>query len=149
VNVAFGSSDYLGRNTYRVAISNERIARGDGGEVVFRGRGDPESGRMRVVRLPGAEFIDRFLQHVLPAGFKRIRHYGLLSPARKKEGLAAARRALGVPPPQLATIESVDDFLRRIRCTKASLCLHRGGGTFRFVATLRPERHPLNLRGLP
>ncbi len=141
--------EYLGRYTHRVAISNERIAGIDGNEVAFRVRGDPESGRKRVVRLPGAEFIQRFLQHVLPSGFKRIRHYGLLSPARKKAGLPAARRALGVPPPQLAVIESVDDFLRRIRRTEALRCHRCGSGTFRFVATLRSERHPLNLRGPP
>ena len=141
--------EYLGRYTHRVAISNERIVGIDGSEVAFRVRGDPESGRKRVVRLPGAEFIQRFLQHVLPSGFKRIRHYGLLSAARKKAGLAAARQALGVPPPQPAVIESVDDFLRRIRRAEALHCPHCGGGTFRFAATLRPEQHPLNLRGPP
>ena len=141
--------EYLGRYTHRVAISNERIVRIDGSEVAFRVRGDPVSGKKRVVRLPGAEFIQRFLQHVLPSGFKRIRHYGLLSAARKKAGLAAARQALGVPPPQPAVIESVDDFLRRIRRTEALRCPHCGDGAFRFTATLRPERHPLNLRGPP
>ncbi len=69
--------EYLGRYTHRVAISNERIVEIDAGEVVFRVRAHPESGTKRVVRLPGVEVIDRFLHHVLPAGFKRIRHDGL------------------------------------------------------------------------
>ncbi|MBK7662927.1 MAG: transposase [Sterolibacteriaceae bacterium] len=89
--------DYLGRYTHRVAISNERIVGIEGNEVLLRVRADPAAGARRTVRIPGPAFIHRFLQHVLPAGFKRIRHYGLLSPARKKDGLAAARAALGAP----------------------------------------------------
>ena len=57
--------------------------------MAFRVRANAE-GKKRVLRLPGTAFIARFLLHVLPAGFKRIRHYGLLSPARKKDRLAAA-----------------------------------------------------------
>ena len=141
--------DYLGRYTHRVAISNERIVGIEGGDVMFRVRGDPESCTKRVVRLPGSDFIGRFLQHVLPPGFKRIRHYGLLSPARKKTGLAGARTALGVPPPQEAVIESVGDFLCRIGRAEALRCPHCGKGTFRVVATLRPERPPSNSRAPP
>ncbi len=76
--------EYLGRYTHRVAISNERILGIDGNDVLLRVRADPTSGKKRTLRVPGTEFIDRFLQHVLPAGFKRIRHYGLLSPTRKR-----------------------------------------------------------------
>jgi len=141
--------EYLGRYTHRVAISNERIVGIDGSEVVFRVRGDPVSGRKRVVRLPGIEFIGRFLHHVLPAGFKRIRHYGLLSPVRKTVGLATARAALGVPPPQPAVIESVADFLHRVARIAQDRCPHCGIGQFRLVATLRPERHLLKPRAPP
>ncbi|WP_294251379.1 transposase [Propionivibrio sp.] len=86
--------DYLGRYTHRVAISNERIVGIDGNDVLFRVRADRSTGKKRTIHLPGTEFIGRFLHHVLPPGFKRIRHYGLLSPARKKNGLAAAWAAL-------------------------------------------------------
>ena len=141
--------EYLGRYTHRVAISNERIVGIEGGHVRFRVRADPVSGKRQIVSLSGIEFIRRFMQHVLPAGFKRIRHYGLLSPARKKAGLAAARAALGVPPPQPAVIESVEDFLRRVARFESMRCPHCHAGTFRVVATLRPERYPLNLRGPP
>ncbi|WP_367142090.1 transposase [Propionivibrio sp.] len=82
-----------GRYTHRVAISNERIVGIDGNDVLFRVRADRSTGKKRTIHLPGTEFIGRFLHHVLPPGFKRIRHYGLLSPARKN-GLAAARAAL-------------------------------------------------------
>ncbi len=134
---------YLGRYTHRVAISNERIVGMDGGEVIFRVRADPESGRRRVVRLSGVEFIQRFLLHVLPAGFKRIRHYGLLSPTRKQPGLAMARAALDVPTPKPAVVEPIADFLRRVARIESARCPHCGIGQFRVLATIRPVRdHP-------
>lgn len=105
--------EYLGRYTHRVAISNERIVAVDGQEVAFRVRGEGP-GKKRTLRLAGAEFVRRFLLHVLPTGFKRIRHYGLLAPSRKASRLAAAREALNVPPPDRAVVESVADFMRRV-----------------------------------
>lgn len=89
--------EYLGRYTHRVAISNERIVATSKTEVAFRVRVNAEGGKKRTLRLAGTEFIERFLQHVLPRGFKRIRHYGLLGSAHKSAHLAAARSALGAP----------------------------------------------------
>lgn len=130
--------DYIGRYTHRVAISNERIIGIANDQVAFRVRADAE-GKKCTLRLPGAEFIDRFLLHVLPSGFKRIRHYGLLSPARKKVGLAAARSALAVPPPEPAIIESVAAFLCRVARLESMCCPHCGG-QFWVTATLLPLR---------
>ena len=130
--------DYLGRYTHRVAISNERIVAIANNQVAFRVRADAES-KKRVLRLEGSEFIARFLLHVLPSGFKRIRHYGLLSPARKKVGLAAARTALAVPPPEATIIESVTAFLCRVARLESMCCPHCGG-QFRVTATLLPQR---------
>jgi len=130
--------EYLGRYTHRVAISNERIVGITTDQVAFRVRADAE-GKKRVLRLAGSEFIARFLLHVLPSGFKRIRHYGLLSPARKKVGLAAARTALAVPPPEPAIIESVAAFLHRVARLESMCCPHCGG-QFRVTATLLPQR---------
>ena len=130
--------DYLGRYTHRVAISNERIIDITNDQVTFRVRADAE-GRKRTLRLPGGEFITRFLLHVLPSGFKRIRHYGLLSPARKKVGLTAARTALAVPPPEATIIESVAAFLCRV-ARHESMCCPHCGGLFRVTATLLPQR---------
>ena len=130
--------DYLGRYTHRVAISNERIIGIANDQVAFRVRADAE-GKKRMLRLAGSEFIARFLLHVLPSGFKRIRHYGLLSPARKKVGLAAARSALAVPPPEPVIIESVAAFLCRVARLESMCCPHCGG-QFRVTATLLPQR---------
>lgn len=139
--------EYLGRYTHRVAISNERIVGIGNGQVALRVRADND-GKKRVLRLPGVEFIGRFLLHVLPAGFKRIRHYGLLSPARKQAGLAAARAALGVPPPKPAVIESVADFLRRVVRFEQRCCPHCGG-PWCFTATIQPQLHAVHSRGPP
>ena len=138
--------DYLGRYTHRVAISNERIIGIANDQVAFRVRADAE-GKKRVLRLAGSEFIARFLLHVLPSGFKRIRHYGLLSPARKKVGLAVARSALAVPPPDAAIIESVAAFLHRVARLESMCCPHCGG-LFRVTATLLPQ-HGATARGPP
>jgi hypothetical protein len=105
-------------------------------------RADAVSGRKRSVCLPGVEFIRRFLLHVLPRGFKRIRHYGLLSPARKRAGLAAARQALDVPPPLPAVIESVAAFIQRVGQFERCRCPCCGAGVFRVVASIPPVRGP-------
>ena len=141
--------DYLARYTHRVAISNERILGIDGHEVLLRVRADGESGRKRTLRLAGTDFIERFLQHVLPCGFKRIRHYGLLAPAHKRTHLAAARAALGAPSPQPALIESVAAFLRRVSHIEYARCPHCSSGQFRVVAVIQPKARLPDPRGPP
>lgn len=92
---------YLARYTHRVAISNRRLLGFDEAGVTFRykdyRRDAPE--RQQVMTLANDEFIRRFLLHVLPRGFHRIRHYGLLAGASRKDNLAQARRLLAVPQP--------------------------------------------------
>ena len=136
--------EYLGRYTHRVAISNERIVGVADGQVDFRVRtGQPGEGKKRVIRLDGPAFIQRFLLHVLPPGFKRIRHYGLVAAANKAERLAAARAALAVPPPDPVVIESVADFLRRVGAIAWRCC--PACGKERMIVTaviLRPRRLP-------
>jgi hypothetical protein len=105
---------YLGRYTHRVAISNERIVAVDGEGVRFRVRAEAATGRKRTVHLDGEAFIERFLLHVLPPGFKRIRHYGLLAPAHKARRLALARASLGMAAPDPVVIESVAAFMARV-----------------------------------
>ena len=91
---------YLSRYTHRVAISNSRLIAFDGNEVTFRYKDYRRAGanRQRVMTLAADEFIRRFLIHVLPRGFHRIRHYGLLATSARKDCLAQARAMLGVAP---------------------------------------------------
>ena len=87
--------DYLARYTHRVAIGNERILGFDGRTVTLRWRDSRHGNRKRVVDFDAVTFLSRFVQHVLPIGFKRVRHYGLLAPASKANALAACHRYFG------------------------------------------------------
>jgi hypothetical protein len=89
--------EYLSRYTHRTAISNERIRAINNEEVAFSVRANDKGGK-RLQRLPGAEFVRRFLLHVLPTGIKCIRHYGVLAPACKGVKLNAARMDVSLCP---------------------------------------------------
>jgi len=87
---------YLSRYTHRVAIANSRLITLDEGKVTFKWKDYRHKGRTRHKRmtLTASEFIRRFLLHILPAGFHRIRHYGLIANARRRENLAQVRALL-------------------------------------------------------
>lgn len=70
---------YLGRYTHRVAISNERILSLKDGKVTFRWRDYTHENQVKLMSLDAEEFICRFLLHILPSGFRKIRHYGLFA----------------------------------------------------------------------
>jgi hypothetical protein len=93
---------YLSRYTHRVAISNRRLIALDSSGVTFRYKDYRADGRARhkVMTLATHEFIRRFLIHVLPGGFHRIRHYGLFASASRAENIARARQLLNAPAPQ-------------------------------------------------
>lgn len=130
--------EYLGRYTHRVAISNERIVAVDERKVRFRVRASDQGNVKRTLALPAATFIDRFLLHVLPKGFKRIRHYGILAPAGKAAKLAQARAALSVPAPDPVIVESVAAFMNRIDRAEWARCPHCGQGAFVPTAAIAP-----------
>jgi hypothetical protein len=92
---------YLARYTHRVAISNRRLVALDADHVTFRYKDYRRNGqeRYRTMTLVPGEFIRRFLLHVLPKGFHRIRHYGLLASAARKANIARARELLAAPEP--------------------------------------------------
>ena len=85
---------YLARYTHRVALSNSRLANVDGDGVRFHYKDYADDGRTKAMTLSGAEFLRRFAQHVLPPGFVKIRHYGLLAPRDRDARLALCRRLL-------------------------------------------------------
>jgi len=100
--------------------------------------------RRRLLSLAPAEFLRRFVLHVLPRGFNRIRHYGLLANRNKRALLAQARAALEAPaPPARASMrESVAAFWQRIAGVELTRCPHCHTGTLRVVAILAPQPHP-------
>src|SRR4029450_2821567 len=92
---------YLSRYTHRVAISNSRLLGMDERGVSFRWKDYRAKGdaRYKTMTLAATEFMRRFLLHVLPSGFHRIRHYGLLSNGARSSALARARELLAAPAP--------------------------------------------------
>jgi hypothetical protein len=85
---------YLGQYTHRVAISNHRLVALDDGMVTFRWRDSAHQNKKRLMTLPVGEFLRRFLLHVLPPGFVRIRHFGFLAHRRRRASLALCLRLL-------------------------------------------------------
>lgn len=116
--------DYLGRYTHRTAISNHRLLSCDDGQVRFTYRDRQDGDRRKVMRLTAEEFIGRFLKHVLPPRFQRIRHYGLLANRGKRARLNRVRELLGVAPPAAAEPQprTAADWLKRVLDVDADRC---------------------------
>lgn len=127
--------EYLSRYTHRTAISNERIRSVNGQEVAFTVRADNRGGK-RLHRLEGAEFVRRFLLHVLPTGIKRIRHYGVLASGCKGRQLKAARLALQMPDINQEALESAQGFMARVARIDVGLCPVCKVGHLRTVEVL-------------
>ena len=113
---------YLSRYTHRVAISNRRLVADDDGGIAFRWKDYRIDGpaRWKTMRLHPHEFIRRFLLHVLPKGFHRIRHYGLFAGTAKAKHIATARKLLDVPAPDLSAADAgsndPNDALKQCPC---------------------------------
>lgn len=114
--------DYLGRYTHRVAISNHRLTALNGNKVTFRWRDYRHGNRSKEMTLDADEFIRRFLLHVLPGGFVRIRHYGLLANCHRREKLSICRRLLDVPEPGEQPIEDWKDLYEELTGNKLDKC---------------------------
>ena len=87
--------EYLGRYTHKIAISNHRIQSIDNGSVIFTAKDYRQGGKKHSITLSDAEFIRRFSMHILPKGFTRIRHYGILSSSLKKAILPIIEEQIG------------------------------------------------------
>ncbi len=129
--------DYLGRYTHRVALSNDRILNVQNGQVILSYRDRKDGDRKKTLTLDAQEFIRRFLLHVLPDGFMRVRHFGLLANRTKKYTLPRCRKLLGVNPalPEIPK-KSAHDLLLELTCSDLSRCPHCQKGTMIVVAEL-------------
>jgi predicted Zn-ribbon and HTH transcriptional regulator len=135
--------DYLGRYTHRVALSNERILSVQNGQVTLSYRDRKDGHRKTTIPLDAHEFIRRFLLHVLPDGFMRIRHFGFLANRSKKQALAQCRRLLKIEAALPETPkESAKDLLLRITGIDLSRCPSCHRGTMIVVAELPPISSP-------
>jgi hypothetical protein len=102
---------YLARYTHRVAISNSRLLQFEDGRVTFRYKDYADDRKHKVMTVDGVEFLRRFVQHVLPKGFVKIRHYGLLANRHREERLDLCRRLLLVTTTQEQLSPSGSDVL--------------------------------------
>jgi len=120
---------YLGQYTFRIAISNDRIVNVEKGKVTFKYYDNRDGGKLKEMTLTAVEFIRRFLLHVLPQQFHRIRHYGLHHGSCRKK-LEAARHLLGLVAEIPATVKlKLEDWLEEILEEDPQLCPKCGIGT--------------------
>jgi predicted Zn-ribbon and HTH transcriptional regulator len=128
--------DYLGRYTHRVALSNDRILSARNGAVTFSYRDRKNQDRKKIMTLDAHEFIRRFLLHVIPKGFVRVRHFGFLA-NRSKSRLSKCRQLLDLDPivPKLAQ-RSVHAMMLQLTGIDISRCPLCQTGTLVFVVDL-------------
>jgi len=129
--------DYLGRYTHRVALSNNRILALENGQVTFSYRDRKDKDKKKTLTLDAQEFIRRFLLHVLPEGFVRVRHFGFLANRTKKQALPQCRKLLGLNPP-LPEIpkKSAHDLMLELTGIDLSRCPRCQKGTMIVVGEL-------------
>jgi hypothetical protein len=134
--------DYLGRYTHRVALSNNRILALENGQVTLSYRDRKDGDRKKALPLDAHEFIRRFLLHVLPDGFMRVRHFGFLANRTKKHALPQCRKLLGLNPalPEIPK-KSAQELLLELTGIDLSRCPACKLGTMVIVAEL-PKLHP-------
>jgi Putative transposase/Transposase zinc-binding domain len=144
---------YLARYTHRVAISNHRLLDLEGNRVQFRYKDYARGGKQRTMALEATEFLRRFLQHVLPAGFVRIRAYGLLANRHRREKLAACRALLNAAdrpeaaPPEVPSPAAPRDPGPGVTATRcATVCPVCGVGRMVIIEEL-PAAAP-RVRGI-
>jgi hypothetical protein len=130
---------YLGRYTHKTAISNSRLLSMEEGTVTFALKNYRKDGKRERMKLPAAEFLRRFLLHVLPKGYRRIRMFGFLSNRYKKENLERIRALLQVvSPPEADKKKSVAEVVLKAFGVNILLCPQCGQESLRIVRPVRP-----------
>jgi hypothetical protein len=137
--------DYVGRYTHRVAITNDRLLTMQGDRVTFRYRDRKDHDAVKLMSLEVSEFIRRFLLHILPDGFMKIRHYGILSNRNRKTKLSRCKELLGVDSSEghEQERESWQDLLARITGRDPRICPFCGKGTMVLKEVLNPPVFPM------
>jgi len=136
--------EYLGRYTHRVALSNNRLVDHAEGRVRFRWRDYADHDRVKVMTLETDEFLRRFLLHVVPRGFMRIRHFGLLANRTRRDRLRQCRHLLGQPPPPEVAPAAAAVLLLRLTGVDFSRCPVCGEGHMQITVLVVPSPPPLD-----
>ena len=128
--------EYLGRYTHRVAITNNRIISIDNGTVTFTYRDRQDNNKIKPMGLTADEFIRRFLLHILPRGFIKIRYFGFLAHTNKKQAVFLIRRLLGVNSKAEKTKETIPEMMLRLTGTDITCCPRCKKGTMTIIKKL-------------
>ena len=128
--------EYLGRYTHRVALSNDRLLTHDDGVVQFRWKDYADHDRVNVMTLQADEFLRRFLLHIVPRGFMRLRHFGLLANRTRRGALTQSRVLVGQPPTEDAQPESGAVLLHRLMGVDLSRCPVCGEGRMQITTMI-------------
>ena len=133
--------EYLGRYTHKIAISNHRIQSIDNGKVTFNYKDYGDGGKVKTMSLSELEFLRRFCLHILPKGFRKIRHYGILS-SRNKKKLKELQTKMDVPKLKKDTIIYINPDFKAKRCP----CCNKGEMhvIMSFGANAPPSRNMIN-----
>jgi len=127
---------YLGRYTHRVALSNDRLVELGDGYVRFRWKDYADHDRVKILTLEADEFLRRFLLHIVPRGFMRIRHFGLLANRTRRQSLPRCRSLLGQPAIEQAPSESVAELVHRLTGIDLARCPVCGEGRLQVTAII-------------
>ena len=130
---------YLGRYTHKSAIANHRLVDFDAEQVRFRWRDYAHGNKVKVMTLHASEFIRRFLLHVLPRGFTRLRHYGVLANRGRARKLALCRDLLAQPEPEPREPESPEAMMLRLTGIDITVCRQCGRATLRRILILASQ----------
>jgi hypothetical protein len=137
--------DYLARYTHRVAITNDRLVELENDQVTFRWKDRRDGNQEKLMTLHVEEFMRRFMLHILPEGFIKIRHYGLLSNRQRRQQLALCRKLLkATPPPETAPL-TTQELYHQLTGIDPTRCRACGEGRLLY----RAELPPLWKRGPP
>jgi hypothetical protein len=134
---------YVARYTHRVAISNNRHLDIDEGKVRFHWKDYRNGNRQKTMTLAADEFIRRFLLHVLPEGFQRIRYYGFLANRYREQKLARCRRLLAMPQPGPPDDHAAGDYLdqyKELTGTSLTECPACQRGRMVIIEVLKPAK---------
>ena len=118
---------YLGRYTHRTAISNDRILKVTNDSVIFKWTDYRNDNKKQETTLSGETFLGLFCQHILPSGFTRIRHYGVLSSAAKAKSLASIRTHLKVDPPSCQVDKTWQEIVMERMGIRPGICKECSG----------------------
>jgi len=129
---------YLANYTHKIVIYNNRLISMDDNTVTFRWKDYKDKNRQKHMTLDATEFIRRFLMHVLPSGFQKIRHYGILSNRNRNYKLAQCKKLTGMPDIEVKVKLNARDLILKLTGVDISLCRHCGG-KFITIAPILPS----------